>query len=126
MFLLGSDSEIFRSPTELIPRRVLGSVSAFILVPLGTRRAGARIHMAKTKLSRAKMCKKILAAIQEYPGCKDVKEVSVAEVADTAAKSIWRVTVVDSGVLKSKRPTTLRGMFNKSFGNNMNCNRAIK
>jgi hypothetical protein len=53
--------------------------------------------MAKTKLSRAKMCKKILAAIQEYPGCKDVKEVSVAEVADTAAKSIWRVTVVDSG-----------------------------
>jgi hypothetical protein len=53
--------------------------------------------MGKTKLSRAKMCKKMLEAIQEYPGCKDVKEVSIAEVADTAAESIWRVTVVDSG-----------------------------
>jgi hypothetical protein len=53
--------------------------------------------MAKTKLSRAQMGKKILAAIQEYPGCKDVKKVSVAEIADSAAKSIWRVSVIDSG-----------------------------
>ena len=59
--------------------------------------------MAKTKLSRAKMCKKILAAIQEYPGCKGVKEVSIAEVADTAAESIWRVTIVDSGAVEIEK-----------------------
>jgi hypothetical protein len=53
--------------------------------------------MPKMKLSRAKLCRKLLAAIQDYPGCKAVKEVSIAEVADTAAASIWRVTVVDSG-----------------------------
>jgi hypothetical protein len=53
--------------------------------------------MSKKKLSRAKMCRKVLAAIQEYPGCKDVKEVAISEVADTAADSIWRVTVIDSG-----------------------------
>jgi hypothetical protein len=53
--------------------------------------------MNKTKLSRAKMSKKALAAIQEYPGCKAVKEVTISEVADTAADSIWRVTVIDSG-----------------------------
>jgi hypothetical protein len=59
--------------------------------------------MAKTKLSRAKMSKKILAAIQQYPGCKGVKEVSIAEVADTAAESIWRVTVVDSGAVEIEK-----------------------
>jgi hypothetical protein len=59
--------------------------------------------MAKTKLSRAKICKKILAAIQEYPGCKDVKEVSIAEVADTEVESFWRVTVVDSGGVKIEK-----------------------
>lgn len=53
--------------------------------------------MPKTKMSREKLCRQILAAIQEYPGCKDVKEVSIAEIGDTAAESIWRVTVVDSG-----------------------------
>jgi hypothetical protein len=53
--------------------------------------------MSKKKLSRAKMCRKVLAAIQEYPGCKDVKEVAISEVADTAADSIWRVTIIDSG-----------------------------
>jgi hypothetical protein len=53
--------------------------------------------MSKKKLSRAKMCRKVLAAIQEYPGCKDIKEVAISEVADTAADSIWRVTVIDSG-----------------------------
>ena len=53
--------------------------------------------MSKRKLSRAKMCSEVLAAIQEYPGCKDVKEVAISEVADTAADSIWRVTVIDSG-----------------------------
>jgi hypothetical protein len=53
--------------------------------------------MSKKKLSRAKMCRKVLAAIQEYSGCKDVKEVAISEVADTAADSIWRVTVIDSG-----------------------------
>jgi hypothetical protein len=52
--------------------------------------------MPKMKLSRAKLCRKILTAIQGYPGCKDVKEASIAEVSDTAAASIWRVTVVDS------------------------------
>ena len=53
--------------------------------------------MSKKKLSRAKMCRKVLTAIREYPGCKDVKEVTISEVADTAADSIWRVTVIDSG-----------------------------
>jgi hypothetical protein len=53
--------------------------------------------MSKKKLSRAKMCRKVLAAIQEYPGCKDVKEVAISEVADPAAASIWRVAVIDSG-----------------------------
>jgi hypothetical protein len=77
--------------------------------------------MSKTKLSRAKMCRKVLAAIQEYPGCKAVKEITISEVADTAADSVWRVTVIDSGVSRSKRPTTLHGMFKKSFGNNMIC-----
>ena len=82
---------------ELISRRLLGLISA-LLAPLGNSPVGARIHMGKTKLSRAKMCKKMLEAIQEYPGCKDVKEVSIAEVADTAAESIWRVTVDSGGV----------------------------
>jgi hypothetical protein len=59
--------------------------------------------MAKTKLSRAKMCKKILAAIQDYPGCKGIKEVSIGEVADTAAESIWRVTVVDRGAVEIEK-----------------------
>ena len=53
--------------------------------------------MPKKKLSRAKMCKKVLAAIRDYPGCKAVKEVTISEIADTAADSIWRVTVIDSG-----------------------------
>lgn len=53
--------------------------------------------MPRTKLSRAQMCEKILAAIREHPGCRNVREVSVAEIADTAAKSIWRVSVIDSG-----------------------------
>ncbi|MCU1294323.1 MAG: hypothetical protein JWP08_3173 [Bryobacterales bacterium] len=53
--------------------------------------------MFKTKLSQAKMCEKVLAAIQEYPGCNAVKEVSISEAADTDAESIWRVTVIDSG-----------------------------
>jgi hypothetical protein len=53
--------------------------------------------MKKTKLSRAKMGAKVLAAIQKYPGCKAVKEVNIAEIADTAAKAIWRVSVIDSG-----------------------------
>ena len=53
--------------------------------------------MPKKKLSRAKMCKNVLAAIREYPGCKAVKEVTISEIADTAADSIWRVTVIDSG-----------------------------
>jgi hypothetical protein len=53
--------------------------------------------MQKIKLSRVKMCRKVLAAIQEYPGCKAVKEVTISEVADTAAESIWRVTVIDGG-----------------------------
>jgi hypothetical protein len=55
------------------------------------------MDMSKTKLSRPQMCQKLLAAIHKYPGCEDVKEVSVAEIADTAAKSIWRVSVIDSG-----------------------------
>jgi hypothetical protein len=53
--------------------------------------------MPKTKLSRAKMCRKVRAAIQEYPGCKAVKKVAISEITDTAAESIWRVTVIDSG-----------------------------
>jgi hypothetical protein len=59
--------------------------------------------MAKTKLSRGKMCKKRLPAIQEYLGSKDVKHVRIAEVADTAAESIRRVTVVDSGGVEIER-----------------------
>lgn len=64
------------------------------------------------------MCKKI-AAIHEYPGCKDVKEVSVAEIADTAAERIWRVSVIDSGASRLRRPIMLPGKFRKSFENNM-------
>jgi hypothetical protein len=57
----------------------------------------AKVPMPKTKLSRAKLRIRVLAAIQQYPGCKAVKEVAISEVADTAADSIWRVTVIDSG-----------------------------
>jgi hypothetical protein len=53
--------------------------------------------MPKMKLSRAKLSRKLLTAVQDYPGCEAVREVSIAEVSDTAAASIWRVTVVDSG-----------------------------
>jgi hypothetical protein len=74
----------------------LASVSVFLL-ELENSLAGARIDMPKKKLSRAKMCKEVLAAIQEYPGCKAVKEVAISEVADTAADSVWRVTVIDCG-----------------------------
>jgi hypothetical protein len=59
--------------------------------------------MSKKKLSRTKMCRKVLAAIQEYPGCKDVKEVAISEVADTAADSTWRVAVIDSGGVKIEK-----------------------
>jgi hypothetical protein len=53
--------------------------------------------MPKTKLSRGKICTKVLVAIQGYPGCEAVTEVSIGEVADTTAESIWRMTVIDSG-----------------------------
>jgi hypothetical protein len=53
--------------------------------------------MPKTKLSRETISAKVLATIQKHPGCKAVKEVTISEVADTAADSIWRVTVIDSG-----------------------------
>jgi hypothetical protein len=62
-----------------------------------------------------------IAAVQEYPGCKDVREVSVAEIADIAAKTIWRVSVSDSGVSRSRKPIMLPGTFSESFGNNMIC-----
>jgi hypothetical protein len=53
--------------------------------------------MRKKTLSRRKLSAKVLAPIQECPGCKAVKEVTISKVADTAADSIWRVTVIDSG-----------------------------
>ena len=82
MFLLGKRNPEINVPmqniptTELLPHRVLGSDSAFF-VPLGNSPA-----MPKTKLSRAKMCRNVFAAIQEYPGCKAAKEVKISEVAD--------------------------------------------
>jgi uncharacterized protein (DUF342 family) len=94
----------------------LASVSVFLL-ELENSLAGARIDMPKKKLSRAKMCKEeVLAAIQEYPSCKAVKEVAISEV---AADSVWRVTSSIVEASSSKRPTTLYGMLKTSFGNNM-------
>jgi hypothetical protein len=86
--------------TRVIVEPILSPVIGPHLPFLGEVRqlaARRKVSMSITKLSRTKMCSKILAAIQKYPGCKAVKEVSIAEVADTVADSIWRVTVIDSG-----------------------------
>ncbi len=64
----------------------------------------------------------ILTAIQGYPGCKDAKEVGVAEVSDTAAASIWRVTVVDSGGVAIENHAAQN--VQRDFGNNMICYRS--
>ena len=77
--------------------------------------------MSKKKLSRAKMCRKVLAAIQEYPGCKDVKEVASRRWLILPQPVFGESPLSIAGVLRSRRPTMLHGMFNKSFGNNMIC-----
>jgi hypothetical protein len=76
--------------------------------------------MSKTKLSRAKMGRKV-AAIQAYPGCKAVKEVAISEVAIQPQTVSGESQSSIVGASKSKRPTTLHGMFKTSFGNNMIC-----
>jgi hypothetical protein len=83
MFLLGNrilkQRSGFKVPTELIPHRVLGSVSAFFL-PRTRELAGRRKEPSNEALTSS-------------------------EVAGTAAESIWR-TVIDSGVSRSQRLTS--------------------
>jgi hypothetical protein len=58
--------------------------------------------MPKTRISRAELCDKVLAAIRQQPGCEAAREVAVTavEVLNSPESTTWHVTVIDSGGVK--------------------------